>query len=188
MNSQDAKVMAIDLPTGVSSDDGEVDKHAIRAHYTYALHGYKPSAFLFPSSEYYGETIAVDIGLPQRSGWKVWTKEDVMNTLPAKNTNTHKGTFGNGLLIAGSDEMPGSAGLSAIGALRFGIGKLSIATTKHASSIIGPLAPEGGRTLFCRCHWTGSKSRSRFRKEHYRDIKTTYSYYFRCRGIKSKKL
>lgn len=142
INGQDAKVMAIDLPTGVSSDDGEVDKHAIRAHYTYSLHGYKPSAFLFPSCEYYGETIAIDIGLPQSSKWKVWTKDDVVDTLPVSHKNTHKGTFGNGLLIAGSDEMPGSAALSAIGALRFGIGKLSIATTKHASSIIGPLVPE----------------------------------------------
>ena len=38
--------------------------------------------------------------------------------------------------------MPGSAALAAVGALRFGTGKLSISTSKHASTIIGPLAPE----------------------------------------------
>ena len=38
--------------------------------------------------------------------------------------------------------MPGSAALAAVGALRFGTGKLSIATSKHAATIIGPLAPE----------------------------------------------
>ena len=76
------------------------------------------------------------------SRWKVWTEGDVRMTMPYRSGNTHKGTFGTALLIAGSDEMPGSAAFLAIGALRFGTGKLSIATTKHASTVIGPLAPE----------------------------------------------
>lgn len=142
INQQQKKVIAIDLPTGTASDDGCVDEYAVRAEYTISLHGFKPSAFLFPSSEFYGETISVDIGIPQTSRWKVWTEGDVRMTMPYRSGNTHKGTFGTALLIAGSDEMPGSAALAAIGALRFGTGKLSIATTKHASTVIGPLAPE----------------------------------------------
>ena len=142
INNQNAKVIAIDLPTGVSSDNGEGDEHAVQADYTFSLHGYKPSTFLFPASENYGKVSVIDIGVPQTSGWKVWGERDVRMTLPKRTGNTHKGTFGTALLIAGSDEMPGSAALAAIGALRFGTGKLSIATTKHASTIIGPLAPE----------------------------------------------
>jgi ADP-dependent NAD(P)H-hydrate dehydratase / NAD(P)H-hydrate epimerase len=142
VNKQQIKIISIDLPTGVSSDDGSADEHGIQADYTFSLHGYKPSTFLFPASENYGETVVIDIGVPQTSVWKVWTENDVVNTMPKRTGNTHKGTFGTALLIAGSDEMPGSAGLSAVGALRFGTGKLSIATTKHASTIIGPLAPE----------------------------------------------
>ncbi|MCQ6276592.1 NAD(P)H-hydrate dehydratase [Bacillus sp. V3B] len=142
INHQDAQVIAIDLPTGVSSDNGESDAHAVQADYTYSVHGYKPSTFLFPASDYYGEATVVDIGVPQTSGWKIWSEIEVRNTMPRHTGNTHKGTFGTGLLVAGSDEMPGSAALSAIGALRFGTGKLAIATTKHASTIIGPLAPE----------------------------------------------
>ena len=69
-----SKVIAIDLPTGVSSDTGDVDEHAVHAHYTYALHGFKPSTFLFPSSEYFGETKVIDIGLQQESTWRVWTR------------------------------------------------------------------------------------------------------------------
>jgi ADP-dependent NAD(P)H-hydrate dehydratase / NAD(P)H-hydrate epimerase len=142
INQQSAKVIAIDLPTGVSSDNGEIDVHAVRADYTYSLHGYKPSSFLFPAADYYGEATVIDIGVPQTSGWKIWSAREVRNTIPKQTGNTHKGTFGTALLVAGSDEMPGSAALSAIGALRFGTGKLTIATTKHASMIIGPLAPE----------------------------------------------
>jgi ADP-dependent NAD(P)H-hydrate dehydratase / NAD(P)H-hydrate epimerase len=142
INKKNAKVIAIDHPTGVSSDSGEGDEHAIRADYTFSLHGYKPSTFLFPASEHYGIVSVIDIGLPQTSTWKVWCEKDVKMTLPKRTENTHKGTFGTALLIAGSDEMPGSAALAAVGALRFGTGKLSISTSKHASTIIGPLAPE----------------------------------------------
>ncbi|MBB6446411.1 NAD(P)H-hydrate dehydratase [Bacillus benzoevorans] len=142
INQQQKKVIAIDLPTGAASDDGNVDENTVEADYTFSLHGYKPSAFLFPSSKYYGEILSLDIGIPQNSGWRVWTEQDVRRTMPKRSGNTHKGSFGTALLIAGCDEMPGSAALSAIGALRFGTGKLSIATTKHASTVIGPLAPE----------------------------------------------
>ena len=142
INQQQKKVIAIDLPTGAASDDGSIDEYSVRADYTISLHGFKPSAFLFPSSEFYGKMIAVDIGIPQTSGWKVWTEGDVRRVMPHRSGNTHKGTFGTSLLIAGNDEMPGSAALAAIGALRFGAGKLSIATTKHASTVIGQFAPE----------------------------------------------
>jgi NAD(P)H-hydrate epimerase len=142
INGQDSRIISIDVPTGVSSDDGKVDDHAVQADYTFSLHGYKPSAFLFPSSTYYGKVTAVDIGIPQTGRWRVWSEQDVKETLPQQAGNTHKGTFGTALLVAGSDEMPGSAALAAIGALRFGVGKLSISTTRHAASIIGPLVPE----------------------------------------------
>lgn len=142
INHQPGKVIAIDLPTGVAADNGKIDKYAVRADYTFSLHGFKPSAFLFPSSEYYGELAVVDIGVPHASKWRVWSEKNVRETLPKTTGNTHKGTFGTTLLVAGSDEMPGSAALAAIGALRSGTGKLVIATTKHAASIIGPLAPE----------------------------------------------
>ncbi|WP_141433534.1 NAD(P)H-hydrate dehydratase [Bacillus sp. 03113] len=142
VNEQKAKIISIDIPTGVSSNSGEVDAYAIKSDITYCLHGYKPSAFLFPSSDYYGVMDVVEIGLKHNSNWKVWTEKDVIHSLPKREKNTHKGTYGTGLLIAGSDEMPGSAALAAIGAIRFGIGKLSIATTKHASTIIAPLVPE----------------------------------------------
>ena len=66
INQQQKKVIAIDLPTGTASDDGCVDEYAVRAEYTISLHGFKPSAFLFPSSEFYGETISVDIGIPNQ--------------------------------------------------------------------------------------------------------------------------
>lgn len=141
VNEQQALRIAIDVPTGVLADSGEADK-AIRADQTYTLHGYKPSAFLESSAEYYGRTEVVDIGLPQSSKWRIWTKEDVIESFPKRNTASHKGTFGSGLLIAGTNEMPGSAMLASLAAMRSGIGKLTVATTKFASGIIASRVPE----------------------------------------------
>lgn len=74
--------------------------------------------------------------------WRIWKKEDVQTTFLKREADAHKGTFGTGLLFAGCDEMPGSAMLASLGAMRAGIGKLAVATTSFASSIIATRVPE----------------------------------------------
>ncbi len=124
-----AMKMAIDIPSGVEADHGRVQT-AFQADHTFCLHGAKPSAFLYPSSTYYGHLHIVDIGLPQKAKFRVWTEEDLLKSWPGPKDNPHKGTFGTGLLIAGSSQMPGCAVLAGTGAMRAGIGKLVIATEK----------------------------------------------------------
>ncbi|WAA13305.1 NAD(P)H-hydrate dehydratase [Fervidibacillus halotolerans] len=140
-NEQSSLRIAVDLPTGVLADQGNTEI-AFQADYTYALHGFKPSAFLLPSGNYYGKTEVVDIGLPHASKWKLWDRTDVATTLSDRSTFSHKGSFGTGLLLAGSDEMPGSALLAGLGAMRTGIGKLVIGTSNFVASIISTRLPE----------------------------------------------
>lgn len=142
-NEQDALKIAIDIPTGTEADSGYVDEQAVfAAHQTICLHGYKQSAFLLPAKRYYGKVTAVSIGLKETGTVKVISEEDVKATLPLRDENAHKGTYGTSLLIAGSDEMPGSALLCAIGAIKCGTGKLTIATTKLATNTIVQAVPE----------------------------------------------
>lgn len=141
MNEQDAYRVAIDMPTGVLANTGEVET-AVRAHITYSLHGFKPSAFLEGSIGYYGEKQAIDIGLSHDSKWRVLTKEDVQESFLQRKASSNKGTYGTGFLIAGNDEMPGSALLASMGAMRMGIGKLVVGTTPLASGIIAQAVPE----------------------------------------------
>src|SRR5699024_419801 len=103
---QKALRIAIDVPTGVQANRGEVEEQGVfHADYTFALHGVKPSAFLIPSSAYYGKVTAVSIGLKQESSISVTTRKSVQNSLPERGDSVHKGTFGTSLLVAGSDEM-----------------------------------------------------------------------------------
>lgn len=140
-NHQQAYRISIDLPTGVQSDYGEVE-FAFQSDLTLSLHGFKPSAFLEGSIDYYGEKEVLSIGLQNSGNWRIWSKEDVKTTFLRRAENAHKGTFGTGLLIAGCDEMPGSAMLACLGAMRAGIGKLAVATSSFASSIIATRVPE----------------------------------------------
>ena len=140
-NKQEAYKIAIDIPTGVLADSGTVQK-AFKADLTLSLHGYKPSAFLEGSLDYYGETQVLDIGLPHTSDWKVWSASDVCSTMVPRKGNAHKGTFGTGLLVAGSDEMPGSCLLASLACMKSGIGKLTVATSRYAAAIIATKVPE----------------------------------------------
>lgn len=71
-----------------------------------------------------------------------WTAEQVRSALPIRSEDSHKGTFGTGLLIAGTRDMPGAALLAGLAAMRSGIGKLEIATEPDVIGHIVPILPE----------------------------------------------
>lgn len=148
-NQLPARRFAIDLPTGVAANHGAVspinssaDSLAFSAEITFTLHGAKPSAYLLPSASFYGKLIPVPIGLKQTSSMRVLTQQDVQDSLPKRESAGHKGAFGMSLLFAGTDAMPGSAILAAIGAIRSGTGKLMIGTTPLVTSILAAHVPE----------------------------------------------
>lgn len=73
---------------------------------------------------------------------QLWTTAHVQSTLPRRDSNSHKGSFGTALLIAGTQEMPGAALLAGLGAMRSGLGKLVIATEPEAIAMIVSRLPE----------------------------------------------
>ncbi|WP_050184281.1 bifunctional ADP-dependent NAD(P)H-hydrate dehydratase/NAD(P)H-hydrate epimerase [Domibacillus robiginosus] len=142
IHTQKAHVVAVDLPTGTASDSGEVDESALQANKTLVLHGYKPSRFLYPAAAHYGEAQLIDIGLLHTSSWHVYEPSIDSRSFHHPGNNTHKGTFGHGLLIAGTSEMPGSAALAALGAVSCGAGKLTVQTEREAVPVIASHVPE----------------------------------------------
>lgn len=71
-----------------------------------------------------------------------WDEQQVKSTLPTRSADGHKGSFGTGLLIAGTRDMPGAALLAGLGAMRSGLGKLEIATESEVIPMILPSLPE----------------------------------------------
>ncbi len=127
-------VVAVDLPTGLNADTGEVDPGTIRADMTVTLACPKQGFFFFPGRDYIGELYVGDIGLPpeleSHLQTEMLTGELVHKVLPPRPLNSNKGTFGKVMLFCGSPPYPGSAYLAANAAGRIGAGLITIATTE----------------------------------------------------------
>ncbi|MCD5325848.1 MULTISPECIES: NAD(P)H-hydrate dehydratase [Pontibacillus] len=148
VNQLDAKVISVDLPSGVPADEGVSFEGAIQADYTVVIQYPKTSAFLQHTAPYYGDWKAVDIGLPdhllrgRNKGCSVWTKSDVVASLPEREPFSHKGSHGKGLVIGGSIQMPGSVTMTSRAALRAGAGLLTVATVSKVISILASSVTE----------------------------------------------
>lgn len=102
VNRQSTPVISIDVPSGIPSDHArDFDDIAIRATYTYSLHGFKRSTFLNRTAPFYGKVERIDIGLRHTSDWKVLTETDFDRSLLERDQFSHKTTYGHGMLIGG---------------------------------------------------------------------------------------
>jgi ADP-dependent NAD(P)H-hydrate dehydratase / NAD(P)H-hydrate epimerase len=133
------RVIAVDLPTGMNADTGEVDPGTIPADITITLACPKQGFFFFPGRDYMGELFVGDIGFPaeleQQLQTEMLTAPLVNAILPKRPLNSNKGTFGKVMLLCGSPAYPGSAYLAGSGAGRIGAGLVTLAVTRQMHPI-----------------------------------------------------
>ncbi|MGW7494186.1 NAD(P)H-hydrate dehydratase [Streptomyces luteogriseus] len=117
-------VIAVDLPSGVDADTGEVHGHAVRADLTVTFGTHKPGLLIDPAREYAGSVRLVDIGLelPAEPELEALQHEDVARLLPVPGAESDKYRRGVVGIAAGSARYPGAAVLAVSGALRGGAG------------------------------------------------------------------
>ncbi|PYQ16021.1 MAG: NAD(P)H-hydrate dehydratase, partial [Acidobacteria bacterium] len=137
-------VVAVDLPSGVPSDSGEVPWATVRASVTVTFAAPKHGHVLAPACDLVGELVVADIGIPraalERSGSRLFLLEaaDAARAFPARAPAAHKGTYGHLLIVAGAVGKTGAAILAATGALRSGVGLVTVATPEPL-----PILPSG---------------------------------------------
>ncbi|WP_346092408.1 NAD(P)H-hydrate dehydratase [Streptomyces olivaceiscleroticus] len=116
-------VLAVDLPSGVNADTGEVDGTAVRADATVTFGAYKPGLLIDPAREYVGALQLVDIGLELPDpDVEALQHADVAALLPVPAADSDKYRRGVVGVVAGSARYPGAAVLAVSGALRGGAG------------------------------------------------------------------
>ncbi len=126
-------IVAVDCPSGMDCDTGQVSPVCLRADLTVTMAAVKAGTLQFPAYEYLGELEVVDIGLPaglleyDRITREVIEEEWVRSRLPERPLDAHKGTFGTSLIVAGSEEFPGAAVLAGRSAYRIGSGLVTMA-------------------------------------------------------------
>jgi len=149
VNMAGVPVVSIDLPSGLSSDDAQVEGDAIEATLTVTLAAPKVSLVFPPADAYAGEIMVADIGIPRSviehlegSRIQLLTASDVARHLPERPIEAHKGTFGRITIVAGSIGKTGAAHLSAMAALRSGAGLVTVATPRACVATVAAMGPE----------------------------------------------
>jgi len=139
---------SVDIPSGVCGDTGKVLGSAVKAHKTVTFALPKIGNILYPGADYNGELIIRRIGIPLRSfndvnmRHHIITKKQILDLLPKRSKNSHKGMYGKAHVIAGSSGMTGAAILTCKSALRSGLGLLKLYIPESLNLLITMSVPE----------------------------------------------
>lgn len=147
INKTEATRVAVDIPSGLKADSHS-EGPIVKADFTVAFQLPKLAFFLPEAFPYTGEWTVVDIGLDKEFVRNAETPYyyvrmgAIRKVLKTRSKFDHKGTYGNGLLIAGSHGKLGAAVLAARAALRAGIGLLSVHVPACGYPILQTAVPE----------------------------------------------
>lgn len=150
INESQATVVSIDVPSGLLGDwnPNPINRNIIHANLTLAIQFPRLAFFLKDNAELVGEWKVLDIKLSSEainnspSDYYLVEKSDIRRTIRRRDTFASKADCGSVLLIAGSYGMMGAAVLSANGAARSGVGKVSVHSPRCGYNIMQSVVPE----------------------------------------------
>ena len=146
INRAERPVFALDTPSGVDGDTGQIAGEAVNADVTVAFGWPKLGTLLQPGRSRVGRLIAVEIGFPPVPeggfGAVATTPAWAAENWPRREPDAHKNSVGALLLVAGCPGMAGAAVMAARGALRAGVGLLRVVSSSENRSIIQESVPE----------------------------------------------
>ena len=142
-HAEGARVLAVDLPSGLSSDTGRAFDPSVTADLTVTFGALKLGLALEPGATLAGRVEVADIGLAGLAP-STWLLEpgDGPRWLPPRRSDTNKGTYGHLLVVAGSRGKSGAAALAGLAALRSGVGLCTVCTPADTLSDVQGHAPE----------------------------------------------
>ena len=139
INELEGFKMAVDVPTGIDSDTGEVLGNAVKADLTVTFHRTKNG--LEKAKRYTGELVIGDIGLPSELEHFAGPGDVLLASKP-RNPTAHKGDFGRLLVIGGSEVYSGAPALVSLAAMRTGVDLVYLATPQKNAYEISSMSPD----------------------------------------------
>jgi hydroxyethylthiazole kinase-like uncharacterized protein yjeF len=153
-------VIAVDVPSGVSVDTGDVGGPAVRADVTVTFGVLKPALVVGPAAAYAGQVELVDIGLRPVAdpALRIAEADDIEDWWPQPGPTSDKYSRGVVGIATGSASYPGAALLSTAGALagpagmvRYAGPAYSVVATLHPSVVVTPKVASAGRVQAWTC-------------------------------------
>ncbi len=147
INASGARVIALDLPSGLDADTGYPLGASVRAAGTVTFACMKRGLVVYPGAELAGEVFTVDIGAPEaileKTGYdgEIIGREMLQQWVGPRRPDAHKGNFGHVLVIAGSTGKTGAALMASAGALKTGAGLVTIAARESIASAVEAAKP-----------------------------------------------
>ncbi|HEX5607618.1 MAG TPA: NAD(P)H-hydrate epimerase, partial [Candidatus Binatia bacterium] len=141
INGCGVPVMAVDIPSGIHTDSGVPLGVAVQSEMTVALGFAKRGEVIYPGIDYVGALIVADIGIAAQAVAEVnpdtelLERETVRRLVPRRGADTHKGSYGHVLVVAGSRGKTGAAILASRAAMRSGAGLTTLAAPRSLNNI-----------------------------------------------------
>jgi ADP-dependent NAD(P)H-hydrate dehydratase / NAD(P)H-hydrate epimerase len=141
INASQIPVISVDVPSGVSSDNGQVMGDAVKADCTVTFGLPKRGHFLYPGAALSGELFIEDIGFPaelvnsEKLNIQLAEKDTLTQLLPKRRKYSYKGDYGHILIVAGSRGKTGAAIMAAEACLRSGAGLVTIGVPESLAGI-----------------------------------------------------
>lgn len=144
INKQQAPVIAIDIPSGLNADTGNIMDHAVHADCTMTFIGIKQGLLTGQAAEHCGEIIHASLDVPEDVFRRIppAAHRIVHERLPRRSRYAYKGNYGHVLVIGGGQGYLGAVRLAGEAALRTGTGLVSIATRPEHAAIMNLTRPE----------------------------------------------
>ena len=144
-----AKIVAVDIPSGMASDTGASPGECVRADYTVTFTAPKLGQALEPNCEQCGELVVAPIGSPPALfeddasiSKSLSTAADFAPLFAPRRRDSNKGHYGHVMVFAGARGKTGAASMAGIAALRAGAGLVTVASAESAIAPIASHAPE----------------------------------------------
>jgi hydroxyethylthiazole kinase-like uncharacterized protein yjeF len=141
MNASGVPIVAVDIPSGLDTDRGSQLGVAIQAELTVAFGYAKLGQVIYPGVDFVGDLAVADIGIDPRAATTVnpatelLLAEEMSWLVPRRAADTHKGTYGHVLVIAGARGKTGAAILACRAAMRAGAGLVTLVAPRSLNDI-----------------------------------------------------
>ncbi len=140
-----ARIVAMDIPSGMHSDTAETTWPHVRAHHTVTFTAPKVGMVLEPNASACGELVVGAIGSPDSilpAHTRLTSPRDIARLFAPRPVTGHKGTFGHVLVAGGSPGKSGAVTMTGIAALRAGAGLVTVASDGSTLSNVVAHTPE----------------------------------------------